>query len=303
MLFTELLALPITWIIDFVREPRVEETAEQLQWTSLDGQDIEPSPGMPQNLHTDHTNAPGDGWKVVESRGSGRREGPPRPSRTAAHGFRGERRSSRGDQSQSHSRTQATRIKTLENDYRQLADKHKSLENSHRQLHEAHQTAITDLHETQMACKKQQQEINALGEKLRDTSALLDVRNREVKIAKTFLSKEDLYSASDVVQSVRDLNSEIMQTAAYLAENLSLKRFRTPSAREVPEGPYKSIFVTLILPQGSGEEVDTGSLELAIQGFLGFYASMFANLWGFAHAPGWCDNLYSKVCEMGTFIQ
>lgn len=124
-----------------------------------------------------------------------------------------------------------------------------------------------------------------------------------MKVAKTFLSKEDPISTSDVVQSVRDLNSEIMQTAAYLAENLPFKRIRTPLVEEIPEGPYKSIFVALVLPRGSGEELDVGSLELALQGFLAFSASGIANTWGFSHASGWCDELYSKVRETGARIR
>lgn len=303
MLFTGLFTLPIAWITDFVREPQVEEITEQLQWTSLDGQDIEPSPEMPQNLHTDHTDASGDGWTTVGSRANGRREGPPRPSGSAVHKYHGERLPNRGSQLQLRPRTQAVRLRNLESDYHHLAGEYESLQHGHRQLSEAHKITAASLHETQTTCGKQKHEINTLREKLRDASVLLDVRNQELKVAKTFLSKEDLFSTSDVVQSIRDLNSEIMQTAAYLAETLPLKRTRTPSAEEVPEGPYKSIFVTLVLPPGSGEDVDVESLELALQGFLASYVSQIVNQWGFSHAFGGCDKLYSKVCETGTLIQ
>jgi len=304
-MLTVLVKRPIARIINSVRQSQVEGTIEQPQMASLDVQDLQPSPEMPQDPPNDHASASGDSSRTVRSHTNERHEGrrPRTASSTATHRHRGEHWSGRGDHLQSRFRAQTARLRDLEGDHHQLAGEHESLERSHCQLSEAHQIVIVDLHKTQATCKEQQQEINALREKLRSTSALLGVRNQELKVAKTFLSKEDPVSTSDIVQSVRDLNSEVMQTAAHLAENLPLKRVRTPSAEEVPEGPYKSIFVTLVLPQGSGEEVDVGSVELALQGFLTFYSSGIVNTWGFSHASGWYDKLYSKVCETGTLIQ
>jgi len=293
-----LIVRPITRIIDIFSPPQVGQTAEQPQRTPLDDQDLTPSPEMPRHPPEDHPDASGDDWRLVSHRTNGRREGRPRPaSGTGVH----RPWLSREDHLQSRLRTQTARLRSLENVHGQLISERESLEHNHRQLSETHRIALTDLHGTQMTCKEQQQEIDALREKLRDNSALLDVRNQEMKVAKAFLSREDLFSASDVFQSVRDLNSEIMQTATYLAETLPLKRLRTSSAEEVPEGPYKYIFVTLVLPQGP-EGVDVGSLELALQGFLTLYASGVANTWGFSSTSGWCDKLYSKVCETGALI-
>jgi len=285
-MFEVLVTRPITRILDYVRPPQVEETVDQLRRTSLDGQVPQSSTEMPR----DPTNK--------------RHEGHPRAiSGTPAHPKR-EHRSGREDQLQSRLQTQTTRITSLEKDHRQLVDEHKSLEENHRRITEERRAIVTNLSETHTTCKIQQQEIKTLREKLRGTSELLDIRNQELKVAKTFLSKEDPFSTSDVVQSVRDLNSEIMQTAAHLAENLPLKRVRTPLARgDIPEGPCKSVFVTLVLPRGHGDEVDAGYLELALQGFLAVYAGWIANTWGFSQASGLCDELYSKVREMGTFIR
>jgi len=296
-----LITRQITWVVDLlrVRPPQVEENAEQLQQTSLDDQDSTPSPEMHQHLPDDHTNVSRDGWRTVGDHTNGRHRGRSRPSGTGAYRYRGEHRSSREDNLRSRLQEQSARIRSLESDHHQLAGERESLERNYRQLSETHKITIANLRETQMTCKEQQQEIDGLGRKLRDISALSDARNQEMKVAKAFLSKEDLFSTFDVVQSIRDLNSEIMQTAAHLAENLHLKRFRIASAEELPEGQYKSIFVALVLPQGA-EEVDVGSLELALQGFLAFYVSGVANAWGFGHTSGWCDKLYSKVCETGT---
>ena len=185
-----------------------------------------------------------------------------------------------------------------QSDLRSKQAKHfEDLENSRRKLEEAHQGVLTELQETNTKFKNQQQEINFLKEKLRDTSALLDARNQELNVAKTFLSKEDPFSISDVVQTIRDLNSEVMQTAALLADNLTLKRVRNYLTTEIPEGPYKSVFLTLA---GTGNEVDTNLLELALQGFLIVRVFWIANAWGFCQTAGWCDGLYSKVRENGT---
>jgi len=303
-MLVDLLTRVIALAFDFVRQPSVEEATEQLQQTSLDDQDPKPSPDMPQNPPNDRSDAPGDSSRTDGNRANGRYEGHPRDApRATAHRNRvGEQRTNRADQFYSRPRTQTARFRSLENDYHQLVHETELLERSHRGLSATHEVVLIKLREAQTAFNKQQQETNTLREKLRSTSALLDVRNQELKVAKTFLSKEDPFSTSDVVQSVRDLNSEIMQTTAHLAENLHLKRIRTPLVEQVPEGPYKSMFVTLVLSQGSGEEVDVGSLELVLQGFLTSYVCKIANAWCFSKASSWYEKLYSKVCETGTFI-
>lgn len=267
---------PIVWIYDLIRS-QARGTIEQTQQTSSDDQVLDSSTEMSQDQPNDRVSAPGDKQRKARNPASGRYE-----------------------QLRSRFQTQAAHLTTLENDHRRLTNEHESLEHSNRQLSEVHRVTKANLHETQITCQRQQQEINTLKEKLRSAATLLEARNQELKVARTFLSKEDPFSASDVVQSVRDLNSEIMQTTAHLVENLSLKRIRAPLAGEVPEGPYKQIFVALVLPQGFGEDVDVASLELALQGFLVDQVFRIANTWGFGRASGWCGELYSKLCEIGT---
>ena len=281
-MFMELLTLPFRsfkWAIDLIiRQPRqVEEPTEPFPPTSPD-QLAESSPDMGHKKPTEHTV---DNSKRVRGSYNEEREGHLRtPAKATTRGR--------------HLEAQSVLLS-------QQVERVKDLENSHRQLYAAHQVVKTELHETQTTCKNQQQEIHSLKEKLRDTSALLGARNQELKVAKTFLSKEDAFSTSDVVQNVRDLNSEVMQTAARLADKLALKRSRGCPAGFVPEGPYRSIYVLLAWPQGSGEEVDAGLLELALQGFLIISVYFIANAWGLCQESG-CGELYSKVCENGTLF-
>ena len=174
-------------------------------------------------------------------------------------------------------------------------------ENPYHKLYSAYRGVQTQLQETQTKFKDQQHEIDSLKEKLSNASVLLDARNQELKVAKAFLSKEDQCSVSDVVQTVRDLNSGVMQTAALLADNLALRRVRNYPTGNIPEEPYRSIFAILVLPQGSAYEVDAVSLELALQGFLNVWLYWITNLWGFSGGSGWHDEIYSKVCENGMF--
>jgi len=283
------------------QQPQVKEITQPLQQTSLDHRVQEPTSEMPREQPNDRASASGDDWKTVKNPRDERRERHPRTvSGTAAGGHHGGYWTDRGQKFWAVFRERTARLKSLESDHRQLTDEYETLRHNRRRLYEARQVALTDLSEAQTTCKKQQQQIDVLKGKLHHVSAFLEVRNQEAKVAKAFLSKEDPISASDVSQFVRDLNSEIMQTAAYLAENLPLNRTHIPLVEEIPESPYKSIFVTLVLPQVSGEEPDVGSLELALQGFLAFSASGIAGTWGFSHASRRYDELYSKVRETGA---
>ena len=267
------------WTRDLILRP-ARQLIEYNQQTPPDNQLAEPPSDMVHKRPNEHTSAREDSSKRVRGPENERDEGHLRAaSKTAT--------SEHSKKEQSISRSQqAARIKDLENAHDKLANDH--------------QAVVNKLQETQTLCGKQQQELISLSGKLRGTSELLDVRNRELKVAKTFLSKEDPFSTADAVQSVRDLNSEIMQTATYLADHLGLKRAHNSLVGNIPEGPCKPIFTALILPRSPRDEVDAGSLELALQGFLVVWVFLIVNAWGFGEASGSCDYLYSKVRETGT---
>ena len=265
-------------MIDLVRPRPVEEPTGTLQQTPSDNQLAESSSDMVHKRPSESTGASQGSSKRLREQSERHGE---HLSKTTGHGLGGE------DQPAPRS---------------QQVARFRDLENTHHRLSEAHKVVVTKLRETHATCQKQEQEINLLRERLRESSTLLDVRNRELKVAKTFLSKEDPFSTSDIVQSIRDLNSEIMQIATHLAENLALKRLRSLPAGNIPEGPCKPIFTSLILPRGLWDEVDEGSLELALQGYLVVWVYLIVNAWGFGEASGWCDQLYSKVCETGTLM-
>lgn len=281
---------PFRGAVERIRRPpsrQVEEPTGQLHSTSSNNQSAGPSSDMAQKHINDHAHDSED-----NSRGpkNDQHEGHLQSTstiitRSARHG--------REDQSDSRSQQAVRPVPGGER---------KSLEDRYRRLIEMRRRTMAKLREVQDRCKSQQQEIDLLKENLRGTSEILDVRNQELKVAKTFLTKEDPCSLSDVVQAVRDLNSEVMQTAARLADNLALKRVRNYPIGPIPDGPYKSIFVTLASQQGPGDEVDAGSLDLALQGFLIVWVYWIANAWGFCQPSSWFHGLYSKVCENGTLI-
>lgn len=278
-MLTELILNPLRWTVGFILRP-ARQPIEPHQQTSPDNQLVEPPSDMIQERPNKHTSVREDYSKKVRGSESERHGGHLRAaSKTTA--------SEHSKEEQSISRSQeAARIKNLEN----VRDK----------LVNDRQGVVNKLHETQVLCGKQHQEITSLRARLRDTSELLDVRNRELKVAKTFLSKEDPCSTADAVQSVCDLNSEIMQIATHLADHLGLKRARNSLVGSVPEGPCKPIFTALVLPRSPWDEVDAASLELALQGFFVVWAFWIISAWGFGEASGLCDHLYSKVRETGT---
>lgn len=259
------------WAFDLILRPY--RLVQGLTTTPLEIQLAESSLDMARKHPNEHTDDSGHGSKKVRGPNNKRREGP----------------ATRGRNQEDGSVSRSERI-----------EQSRELEDSFRKLSDAHKAAVSELRETQNNYKNQQQEINSLNNKLRDISTLLDVRNRELKVAKTFLSMEDLFSTSDVVQTVRDLNSEVMQTAALLTDNLTLKRVRDHQIGAIPEGPYKPVFVVLAFPQVSGDEVDAALLELALQSYFIVWVYWMANAWGFYEASGWCDELYSKVREKGS---
>jgi len=64
---------------------------------------------------------------------------------------------------------------------------------------------------------------------------LLDVRTAELKGAQAFLTKADQFSGADIIKLVEDLNGEIMQTAASMAEDLAIAEKKVNGQGEGPE--------------------------------------------------------------------
>ncbi|KAF9047802.1 hypothetical protein BJ165DRAFT_1122543 [Panaeolus papilionaceus] len=67
-----------------------------------------------------------------------------------------------------------------------------------------------------------------------DTAELLRRRTTELKGAQTFLTKADQTSGADVIRLVEELNAEVMQTAATMAEGLQIEEKKLqPGGKEL----------------------------------------------------------------------
>ena len=286
----DLLTAPLGWVLGLLRK---RPAGHLLQPTPSDSHLAETSRDMVQRPPDDRSKPPEE-----HSKGSRRSENGSRHE-----GHRSTGKHSTGVQVEPPAYL-VGRLGDVESAYSLLVDEHKLLEQNHNKLSGAHRGLENNLHETQVTCKAQKREIDFLKEKLRCASALLDTRNRELKVANAFLSKEDSFSISEVLQFLRDLNSEIMQTATHLADNLAvnLKWTRNHPTWNIPEGPYTSLFVHLLIPRSIGDAVDAASLDLAFQGSLIIWVYLTISAWGFGQVSGYCEELYSKVRETGMLI-
>ena len=65
---------------------------------------------------------------------------------------------------------------------------------------------------------KQQQHVEGLRNEHQSTIALLNTRTKELRAAQVYLTKADAVSDADVCQMVMNLNSEVFQIAASIAD-------------------------------------------------------------------------------------
>ncbi len=87
------------------------------------------------------------------------------------------------------------------------------------------QEAVRKVRELEASNKKKDDELRIVQAKLRaaeekqnQLTKLLEVRTADLNGAQTFLTTADAYSGADVIAMTDALNSEIFQTAAYMAE-------------------------------------------------------------------------------------
>lgn len=100
-----------------------------------------------------------------------------------------------------------------------------------RHLRDKYNLLQTSLHETQQHIRQKDAQLDQLRERnhkveedYQDMRRLADERRLEVKSLETFLTKTDHISGSDLVQSIKDMNSEILQFSAAASESIANQR-------------------------------------------------------------------------------
>ncbi|KAH7883406.1 hypothetical protein F5I97DRAFT_1815960 [Phlebopus sp. FC_14] len=78
----------------------------------------------------------------------------------------------------------------------------------------------------ELEIKNLKNELQHSGAKHDELTALLDARTRELKGAQAFLTKADTLSGAEVIALVDALNSEIMQTSAFISDSFDFARLQ-----------------------------------------------------------------------------
>lgn len=149
-------------------------------------------------------------------------------------------------------------------------------------------------------------QLNALETRHAETLQLLETRTVELRAAQTFLSTEDSRSASDVVQLVQDLNSEILQASAQLVESLPLKlifdvdRDARRNARDVVSELIGPLAANMLESSRGEEDIDL--LEVGVRGVMVLWACKIIQTWHFgasSRSASQFDDLYKVISSAG----
>ncbi|KAF8805131.1 hypothetical protein BYT27DRAFT_7192773 [Phlegmacium glaucopus] len=117
--------------------------------------------------------------------------------------------------------------KRLAENARDLAGMEKqnqTLADQTRNLSAQNQTLADQTRNLSAQNRKLEAELQKTNAEHRDSTDLLRVRTAELKGAQAFLTKADILSGAEVIKLVDELNGEIMQTAAVMAESFTIEQ-------------------------------------------------------------------------------
>jgi len=137
--------------------------------------------------------------------------------------------------------------------------------------------------------KTVQAELHGLRAQYDRTRALLETRTSELKGAQTFLTKADSLSGAEVTTMVEGLNSEILQTAAFIADSFEFEATQAHSGA-VLDAANKAIkncigANTLHLLTSTRHTEDPMLIQIAVQSCLVRYSKDIITSWCFNMIP------------------
>jgi len=140
---------------------------------------------------------------------------------------------------------------------------------------------------------------------------LLDVRTAELKGAQAFLTKADQFSGVDIIKLVEDLNGEIMQTAASMAEDLVVAEKKVNGHEEgsesgdIKEGYGRTEEIVgprmAELLKTSEHHEDPILIQIAFQANMAAYTHWIVSSWCFESPEDehMLSEIYARVREAG----
>ena len=183
-----------------------------------------------------------------------------------------------------------TELDTLRKQNQTLVNKTKGLTTENKQLEGELQSRITE--------QKEMKE-------------LLDVRTGELKGAQAFLTKADQFAGGDVIKLVQQLNAEILQTAASMAEELTVEEKKIDAEGKEQESDETTAAITrteeIIGPRltellrTSEHHEDAILIQTAFQTGMAAYSHWMISSWCFESPEDehMLSEIYARVREAG----
>lgn len=139
---------------------------------------------------------------------------------------------------------------------------------------------------------------------------LLGIRTAELKGAEAFLTKADQLSGADVIKLVVEMNAEILQTAATVAEGVTIAQKNDEGERELDSEEVKEAYMrteeivgprmTELLRTSEHHE-DPILVQIALQASLSAYTHWIVSSWCFESPEDehMLSEIYARVRESG----
>ena len=162
----------------------------------------------------------------------------------------------------------------------------KEKEIEEKQLRACLERASVDLQRAQQIEKEDKRTLTALRIQCNDISDILKVRTLELKDAQQYLSKTDTFSDADILRLVDNLNSQVFQISAQIADSLTFDRTRQPNPG--PETPVMLLersmgSATLELLQTVKHDDDPICVQIALQSCMIAVSGWLIEMWDFVH--------------------
>jgi len=162
--------------------------------------------------------------------------------------------------------------------------------------------------------KQLESDLNRTKAEQKQTSELLSVRTVELKGAQAFLTKADQLSGADIIKLVEELNTEIMQTAATMAEELAInekkidaegKEQESDESREASTRTEEIVGSRMTeLLKVSEHHEDPILIQIAFQTGMVAYAHWMISSWCFESPEDehMLSEIYARVREAGEYL-
>jgi len=143
------------------------------------------------------------------------------------------------------------------------------------------------------------------------TLELLETRTSELKGAQAFLTKADSLSGADIIGMIEALNSEILQTAAFMAESFEFDEQKAGAGEESEELQEACASVTELLGprlvqllRSMDHHEDPILIQIALQAGMSAFAEWLISSWYFENPQEeeFLAEIYVRVQESGELM-